>query len=432
MDHRIAQVLCGSIAEEMGIEAGDILLSIDDSPVEDMLDYTFAIAEEKCVLNILKPDGEQWDVVIQKDPDEQMGLVFESDLMSSQRECCNHCIFCFVDQLPAGMRKTLYFKDDDWRLSFIMGNYVTLSNIGRKEFDRILRLQPSPLYVSIHATDQKIRNKMLGVHAKDPMEMLTALKEAHITFHCQVVLCPDMNTGDVLEKTARDLFSLWPYAASLAAVPVGLTGHREGLTELKPFDSATAAETVQLIEKLQQEFFSKGTRFIFASDELYLDANMLPPTYDYYESFPQVENGVGVVAKFDKEFHDLLPKMEKMNRAISVVTGEAAYPFMQEWVRELEPYGIHGKVYCIRNEFFGGGVNVAGLVTGGDIYRTLQGKKLSGVLLIPDCMLRETEDVFLDDVTVTELGNMLNIKIVKTGANGEDFIRTVFERSSFY
>ncbi|MHB1315859.1 MAG: DUF512 domain-containing protein [Christensenellales bacterium] len=433
MRHRIKQVLSGSIAEEMGIEAGDFLLSVNDNPIEDMLDYMYAVAEEECVLNIIKPDGEHWDVMVQKDPEEQIGLLFESDLMSPQRECCNHCVFCFVDQLPPGMRKTLHFKDDDWRLSFIMGNYVTLSNIGKKELNRILHLRPSPLYISVHATDKKVRNKLLGVNAPDPMEVLNALKESQIAFHAQVVLCPGINTGITLEKTAMDLFSLAPYAASLAVVPVGLTGHRKGLHKIKPFDAQTARDAIGIVERLQKEFLRQGrTRFLFASDELYLKAQRPLPPYQSYEDFPQLENGVGLVAKFDKEYKEQLAQMDKTNGEISLVTGEAAYPFMKNWSESLKEYGIKCTVYCIKNEYFGGGIDVAGLVTGTDILRTLHGKKIRGALLLPECMLREKEDVFLDDLTVCDVAHKLGIQIVKTAVNGHDFIRTVFERSASY
>ena len=418
-----------SPAKRKGIRCGDVLLSINDTPVLDLIDYEKLTAERVLKLDLLR-EGEPLTVVLRKDEYEPLGLCFETTLMSRMQTCRNHCIFCFVDQMPKGVRSSLNVKDDDWRLSFIMGNYVTLTNVDDAEFDRIIKRRVSPIYVSVHATDPKVRTQMMrNPSAGRILERLTALRDAGLKFHTQVVLCRGLNDGDVLKKTINELAALSPACGSIAIVPVGVTRFREGLPALGTFDAEQSAALIDEIEPMQQAFLrTLGTRLVFLSDEWYLNANRDLPPAEAYEDFQQIENGVGLLRLFEEDFRYALSEREPLvkRKHMSVAGGTAAHPFFRELYRELEPYGIDLSLYPIPNLYFGGNVHVAGLVTGSDLIAALKDKPLTAPLLIPHNMLRETEDVFLDGMTLKDVETALNIPI-RPFADGTAFISRVFE-----
>ncbi|MBQ3108978.1 MAG: DUF512 domain-containing protein [Clostridia bacterium] len=426
MEQKITSVDKNSIGEELGIRPGDLLLSIDGEPVYDIVDYEQLCAKEKLVLT-LRTGKEEWDAEVEKDLYEPLGLSFESGLMSPLKSCKNHCMFCFIDQMPKGIRKTLEVKDDDWRMSLIMGNYVTLTNVDDEEFERIIRRRVSPLYISVHATDPEVRKTMMrNPTAVRIMERLTRLKEEGLQFHCQVVLCPGHNDGEVLEKTIRELGALYPAAQSLAVVPVGLTKHREGLAPLRVHTKEEAAAAIDMIEGFQKEFLKKhDTRFVFASDEMYLAAGRELPEEETFEDYAQLENGVGLLRKFEFEFQMALDNLKKRKVPLYLdsASGRIAAPFMQQLFRELEEKNIFITVHPIRNDFFGETVTVSGLVTAGDIANQLAGTLKGKALLIPSSMMREREDVFLDGKHKTDLESALGIPVISMCPwDGETFI----------
>jgi putative radical SAM enzyme (TIGR03279 family) len=327
MRHTITSV--GGIAQELGIEAGDTLLSINDHPIKDAIDYEYFCAQTHFTMLFETKDGSLLEAEIEKAPDEHMGLAFANSLMSKQRSCINHCIFCFIDQLPDDARDTMRFKDDDWRLSFIMGNYVTLTNVNEQELTRIIERRVSPLYISVHTTNPSLRAFMLGREDAPIMPQLQKLALGGITFHTQAVLCPGINDGQELKKTFDDLFALFPNTLSLAVVPVGLTGHRQGLHPLNAYSTQEAGQVIDFVEHKQKLCLAeKGTRFIYASDEFYLLARRTIPPYETYESFCQIENGVGLLAKFERELDEALPELSPCKRQIYILTGQASQTFM--------------------------------------------------------------------------------------------------------
>jgi len=418
-----------SPAAEKGVRPGDVLLRINDCPVLDLIDYEHLTANRALKLDLLRDDMEV-TLVVHKDDYEPLGLNFETTLMSRMQTCRNHCVFCFIDQMPKGVRSSLNVKDDDWRMSFIMGNYVTLTNVDDAEFQRILDRRVSPLYVSVHATDPGIRVHMMrNPTAGRILERLTALKDAGLRFHTQIVLCKGLNDGDVLKRTLNDLSSLAPACASIAIVPVGVTRFREGLPELGTFDAESSARIIDLIEPMQNAFLKRfGTRLVFLSDEWYLNANRTLPDAEAYEEYGQIENGVGLLRAFEEDFRyalsDRTPLAQKRN--VSIAGGTAAYPFFSKLYEELKPYGIDPDLHPVPNRWFGGNVHVAGLVTGGDLIAELSGKSLSAPLLLPHNMLRETEDVFLDGKTVKDVEAALHVPI-RTFGDGTELIMRLFE-----
>lgn len=419
----------GTPAEKAGVRCGDVLLRINDSPVLDLIDYEYLTAHKALKLDLLR-DGREIFVTLFKDEYEPLGLCFETTLMSRMMTCRNHCVFCFIDQMPKGVRSSLNVKDDDWRMSFIMGNYVTLTNVSDVEFARILERRVSPLYVSVHATDPEVRTKIMrNPSAGRIMERLTALKNAGLRFNAQIVLCRGLNDGEVLERTLADLSSLAPACTSVAIVPVGVTKYREGLTELGTFDREQSRDVIRLIEPKQKENLSRfDTRLVFLSDEWYLNAEQSLPEPEAYEAYEQIENGVGLLRMFEEDFRYALEDREprKTHRTFSIAGGTAAYPFFRELYRVLEPYGINTDLYPIPNRWFGGNVHVAGLVTGSDLIAELVGKPLHAPLLIPKNMLRETENVFLDGMTLTDVETTLGVSI-RTFADGTELISCLFE-----
>jgi len=401
----------GSIADEMGIAPGDRLLTINGESVNDLLDYLLEEPLEELCLEIEKADGALWELDIEHDSDDPLGIELPHP---DPRQCGNNCIFCFVHQLPRGMRKTLYVKDEDYRFSYLYGAYVTLTNLSDADLQRILKKRLSPLYVSVHATENTLRQKLLGKAAPEIMPLLRRLVDGGIDLHTQVVVCPSVNDGVHLEKTCEDLVSLGPGVKSLAIVPVGLTGHRRGLYELRPHTRDEAERLVDWVESTQTRLLPQlGTRFVFAADELYLKAGKPFPALDVYEDLSQIENGVGLIPQFRSQADEVLAGAKKLNLPpISLVTGVSASAELQDFSRNLaDRCGIELRVHVVENRFFGGHVSVAGLLTGADLLEQLALESLGKVLLVPDVMLREGEDVFLDDVRVDDVARELGVEV---------------------
>ena len=431
MKHLITKTDEGSIAEEIGVKAGWRLISVNGHDIRDVIDYELFTNEERVILRFETDTGETAEFDVEKEPWESLGLNFETGLMSPVRQCTNHCVFCFIDQMPRGHRDTLYFKDDDWRLSLIMGNYVTLTNVSDAEFQRMISRRVSPLYISVHATDGEIRKRMMRSRNSEKIfERLTRLHENGLRFHAQIVLCPELNGGEVLKKTLRDLWSLAPEAQSVAVVPVGLTRHRDGLYPLKPMTREDAREAVSIVDEFARE--TGADAFAFCSDEMYIRAGIPLPPYEYYGSFDQIENGVGLYRLFEDGFLMALEVNSQLSGTIefSSVSGTAIAPYMASLFKKLKPYGITVNVLPVRNDFFGESVTVSGLVTAGDIAKQY-GTLLSGeALLIPASMLREMDDVFLDGIRLSELSASVNKPIFSMPPDdGEAFIEKIFEIS---
>lgn len=420
----IANVEPGSIAEELELEAGDILLEINGNNIEDVFDYHYFMNEEYVELLVRKADGEEWELEIEKEFEEDLGLSFENGMMDDYRHCTNKCIFCFIDQMPPGMRETLYFKDDDTRLSFLQGNYVTLTNLKEKDVEKIIKYKLSPINISFQTTNPQLRCKMLhNRFAGESLKIVDKLIEAGITINGQIVLCKNWNDGEELERSLRDLYQYLPNLQSVSVVPVGLSKFREGLEPLEPFKKEDAKQVIALIEKWQKKAYGEyGLHFIHASDEWYLLAEEELPEESSYDGYLQLENGVGMLRLLESEFHDALTKKsgDQISRKISIATGKLAAPVLRKFMEELkEKYpNTEVNVYDITNEFFGEKITVAGLITGQDLKKQLKGKDLGTKLLLPCHMLRSGEEVFLDDVTVSELSEYLQIPIEIVDSDG--------------
>lgn len=430
--HKIAKVDPGSIAEEMELSPGDYVLAINGNEVEDIFDYEYHVNSPSMTMVVRKADGEEWELDIENDY-EDLGLTFENGLMSDYRSCCNKCIFCFIDQMPPGMRETLYFKDDDSRLSFLQGNYITLTNMKEKDIDRIIRFKLSPINISVQTTNPVLRCKMLNNRfAGQALGMIDRLYEAGTPMNGQVVLCRGVNDGEELWRTIRDLTKYLPYMESLSVVPVGLSKYRDGLFPLEPFTSEEAARTIDMIEGWQKKIYEEyGTHFVHASDELYILAGRPLPEEERYDGYIQLENGVGMLRLLTTEVEAALEgRMDDgISSEVSIATGRLPYPFICRyagWVRERFPgRAIH--VYPIANEFFGEHITVSGLLTGQDLIRQLKGEKLGEYLLLPANMFRSGEEVFLDDVTKQELENALQVKVRIVKSSGYDFVQALLD-----
>lgn len=427
MKHRITGVDAHSPAEKAGVEAGWLLESINGTPIYDVIDYEQLSANKRVELCFAVPEsgGEiKRSVTVVKGEYEPLGLNFETGLMSPVRQCSNHCIFCFIDQMPHGNRKTLYFKDDDWRLSLIMGNYVTLTNVSEREFKRILERRAAPLYITVHATDGEVRSRMMrSKNAENLLPRLKRLHEAGLSFHCQIVFCPEINDGEVLERTLEDLFALRPECRSVAVVPLGLTKHREGLVELTPVDEARAKRAVEQIERFRADH--GVTDFCYASDEMYLAAGLPLPEYEEYGDFEQIENGVGLFRLFEHDFLLMLDTVPKQAELVEFdsVSGVSIAPLMQALFDRLLPYNVRINVHPVVNDFFGHTVTVTGLTTARDILAQCSGKLHGRALLLPQTMLRENDTVFLDGLRIPEVSDALGLPIHKVSAgDGADFI----------
>lgn len=428
MNQKITSVDPYSPAARVGIKPGWILKSINNSSVYDVIDYEQLTAESIISVEIINEVGEEQIFRIEKDEYEALGLNFESSLMSPVRQCANHCIFCFIDQMPHGNRKTLYFKDDDWRLSLIMGNYVTLTNVGENEFMRILKRRVAPLYISVHSTNGTVRKKMMNSKNADKiLPMLQKLHQERLDFHCQIVLCPGYNDGNILKQTLSDLYDLTPSCRSVAIVPVGLTCHREGLAELKPVTREIALETISIVESFKSSHDIED--FVYLSDEMYLRAEVELPAYESCGEFEQIENGVGLYRKFEHEFIDALDELEVQNELVEFesISGVSISPFMQALFDNLIRYNIKITVHTVYNDFFGRSITVTGLTTARDIILQ-KANKISKPLLIPHTMLRENDVVFLDGMSLSELSLSLHVPIFKISADdGYDFIDSIKE-----
>ena len=418
-----------SPAQRAGVMVGEQLLEISGHSVVDVLDYRFFGYDPDPVLKLKKPDGSCRSVRVEKEEGLDLGLNFDTYLMDKARSCANHCIFCFVDQVPKGMRKTLYFKDDDARLSFLMGNYLTLTNLSEREVQRIIDLRISPINVSVHTTDPMLREKMLrNPRAGTSLDILRRFAENRITMNCQIVSCPGINDGAALNKTLRDLAALYPSVQSVAVVPVGITRYRDGLYPLRPYTPKEAAALIDQVEAFGKvSLKERGTALAWCSDEFYLIARRPLPETNYYEDMDQLENGVGMLRLLLSESAHAIADLEANveSASFSVATGVSAAPFLQEITDRLHARcpQISGHVYPIRNRFFGETITVSGLVTGQDLMSQLKGCELGDRLLIPSNMLRSGEDVFLDDVTAKQLSDFLGVPVVPVRADsGFDLI----------
>ncbi len=433
----ITNVLPGSYADRAGIRAGDKLIALDSNKICDVLDYRFYLYEKKLTLS-LERGGKEFSVVIKKGEYDDIGLGFETPLMDKKHSCKNKCIFCFIDQLPKGMRESLYFKDDDARLSFLHGNYVTLTNLSDEDIDRIVKMHISPINVSVHTTNPELRVKMMkNPRAGEVLSYLPRIAEAGITICAQIVLCKGINDGAELDRTMNDLAALAPAVSSVSVVPAGLTDHRDGLHPLSLFSKEECRDVIAQVNEFGDKCIEKfGTRLIYVSDEMYLRAGIELPGMDYYEEFEQIENGVGMAAMLGDEFKAALEDLREeyteeqlaaINRTVSVATGRAAYPLIRGCLDLLTKlcYNLRCNVFEIENSFFGKNITVAGLLTGKDVSEQLYGKELGEELLLPGNMLRADEDVFLDDMTPEELSEKLGTKVTCVPCDGWELLKYV-------
>ncbi len=414
----------GSIGEEAGIENGDRLISVNGSKITDILDYIYLTNDEYLLVEIEKPNGELWEIEIEKEYDENLGLVFVSPTIDNILRCHNKCLFCFVDQMPSGMRSSLYVKDDDYRLSALHGNFATFTNLGKKDLERIIRLHISPINVSVHATDPETRIRMMGnKHAGEIMKQIKVLADHHIPINGQIVLCPGLNDGKVLENTLNDLETFFPDLQSLAIVPVGITKFREGLYELEKVDKIKAREVISIVEKKRKEFKKLyGKAYVHLSDEFYIVAEMDFPSYDEYDGFLQIEDGVGMVRKFERQIHDALEKIESVSMEglkIAMVTGELSYVFIRRIADILEEKmgGLSIEVAKVENDYFGKSITVSGLVSGMDLTKKLTEIK-EEIVLIPGVMIKEGTKLTVDDMDIDEIGKRFMKEIIPVDVDG--------------
>jgi putative radical SAM enzyme (TIGR03279 family) len=429
--HIIKSVAIGSIAEEMEITPGDKLLRVNDREIKDVFDYHYAVNDEYLVLLIEKPDGEQWEIEIEKELQEEIGIEFEEGLMDSYRSCKNKCMFCFIDQMPPNMRETLYFKDDDARLSFLQGNYITLTNMSDEDIDRIIFYKLSPINISVHTTNKDLRCKMLhNRFAGDALDKIKKLYDAGIIMNGQIVLCKGINDGEELERSIHDLAAYIPHMQSVSVVPVGLTKYRDGLANLEKFNKEDAQEVLKIIHSWQKILLDTyGTRFIHASDEWYITAELPIPDRENYEGYLQLENGVGMVRLLMDEFEEYFESLTGDHRikTLSLATGVLAAPYIEKMVTQLNTKfpNIHVNVYTIINDFFGKDITVAGLLTGQDIIKQLKEEDLGEYLLLPEVLLRNGEEVLLDDFTVEDIRSTLQTELRIVQSDGKSLIEAI-------
>lgn len=423
MDAVVKKVYKNSIADEIGMEQGDIIVSIDGQKLKDILDFKFLSASDEYELEILKKDGSTEIIEIINEDYEELGVEFENGLLDKPRTCKNKCMFCFVDQLPRNcMRKTLYFKDDDYRLSALMGNYITLTNLSEEDVVRIVKMHLPRINISIHSVNPEIRSKLLNHKNADVMPYVKRFAEAGITMDCQVVCCPGINDGDDLDNTISTLAEYYPYVQSLSVVPVGLTKYRDHLPNLTRFDKIKAEQLIKQVEVHQKRCLDKfGSHFVYASDEFYVKADYPIPSTDVYESFLQIENGVGLLASLKDEFEQAITDFRKFDGKKTIATGVSAAPFIKGLVESVTD---NVKVVSIKNNFLGETITVAGLITAGDLIEQLRGMDLGDELLIPRVMLNH-DMIFLDDKTVDDVEKALNIKVVTVENDGFDLINKI-------
>ncbi len=427
----VTAVAPGSIAAELGIMPGDVVAQIDGTDICDYFDYQYLASGTRIEMTVIRPDGDAYLFEIENEAQEDLGLSFDGMLFGGAKSCANRCVFCFIDQLPRGMRKTLYFKDDDTRLSFLYGNYVTLTNMSEAEFSKIIRYRISPVNISLHTVDPQLRIAMLrNKRAGEVMGLIRRLHDAGIAMNMQVVLCPHLNDGEKLDETISAMAALAPGVESISVVPVGLTRYREGLYPMEAFDGARARAVIRQVEAHQERLLAQiGTRLVYLSDEFYILAGEPIPPYETYEAFPQIENGVGMIASMQQEFTEALQDAVCHSTAHrSIATGEFSYDFIRGLVNTLQMrYNTAIDVFPIHNAFFGGGVTVSGLLCGCDLIAQLSGKDLGETLYITKSMLRAEGDVFLDDVTVAEVERALGVRVVPVANDGYDFVQKLLQ-----
>lgn len=422
----------GSAADLAGLCRGDYLISINGHEINDVLDYRFYLTEEKVTLTIHR-GPELFEVAIDKEEYDDIGLEFRTFLMDDKRTCRNKCVFCFIDQLPPGMRESLYFKDDDSRMSFIMGNYITLTNLSENDIERILLMRTSPLNISVHTTDPALRVEMLNnKHAGNVLELMRRFASANIKMNCQIVLCKGLNDGAALDRTMADLESLWPAVQSVSVVPAGLTKFREELYPLEPFSPEECAAIIKQVAYYAEHCRKlHSSRIFFCADELYIKAKLPIPPGHAYEGYPQLENGVGMIRSMKDEFDAAMADLSGYDlmrrRDISIATGEAAHGFITKLVNTIlrQCPRIKCRVFKIKNNFFGENITVAGLITGTDLYRQLRGKNLGETLYLPATMLRSEGDMFLDSMTPEELSERLGVRIEFVAIDGYEFVEKI-------
>ena len=429
--HVISRVLPGSIGEELELEPGDVLVSINGQLVEDVFDYRYLMNDEVVELLIRKKNGEEWELEVEKDYEDDLGVEFENSLMDDYRSCSNHCIFCFIDQMPPNMRETLYFKDDDSRLSFLQGNYVTLTNMSEYDLDRIIKFHLSPINVSFQTMNPELRCKMLhNRFAGDALKKVDKLYQGGVIMNGQIVLCKGVNDRDELEYSLEKLSEYAPVLQSVSVVPVGLSKYRDGLYPLEPFDREDAEYLIEQVERWQKIMMERhGIHFIHASVEWYILAGKKLPEETRYDGYLQLENGVGMMRLLETEVKERLAGLEGDNREFtaSVATGKLAAPFIQQYMKLIQEKfpNIKVNVYTIRNDFFGERITVSGLITGADLREQLKDKELGEKILIPCNMLRSGEDVFLDDLTVDDIREALGTELVVVDEPGADLVDCV-------
>lgn len=432
MAPKITQVDAGSPAARAGVLPGETLLSIGGNPVADVLDYKFYEYDASLTLQLGAQDGSTRTLTVRKREGEPLGLVFETYLMDKMKRCGNGCVFCFIDQLPKGMRDTLYVKDDDARLSFLLGNYISLTNLSEADVARILRMRISPINVSVQTTNPDLRVKMLrNPRAGEALRLLERFAGGGITMNCQLVVCEGMNDGEELRRSLADLEKLFPAVSSISVVPFGMTRHRAGLYPLKPTTAEGAGQTLDIVESFAAQCYAKhGTRLAWCGDEMYIKAGRALPAAEYYEDFTQFENGIGMLPLFMEEFRAALPDYAgRTARPFTIATGTAAAPYLARLLDEAAAVCNnleHGRVVAIRNDFFGDGVSVAGLITGQDLAAQLRGQALGERLLISANMLRDGGDMFLDNMTPDALAGTLGVPVVPVEIDGAALLEKIF------
>ncbi|MFR5170783.1 MAG: DUF512 domain-containing protein, partial [Clostridium paraputrificum] len=434
----IKEVLPDSIAEEVGIEVNDVLISINDNIIDDIIDYRFLSADEEIVLQIEKPNGEVWDIEIEKDYGEELGIEFGGGIMDKAKSCSNKCMFCFIDQLPKGMRDTLYFKDDDSRLSFLQGNFVTLTNMKEEDIDRIIRYRISPINISVHTTNPELRVRMLkNRFAGNVLERMQRLSDEGIQMHAQIVCIPDVNDGEELKRTIEDLYKLYPQVNNVAVVPIGITKFREGLEKVNTFTKEGSKYTIDMVKELQNKFYNEvGEPFVRLSDEFYIVAGEEIPDAEFYNGFTQIEDGVGVTRCFRDAIESDLDILDLNKKgSYTMITGALAYDEVKSAAEKIVKKNpkIHIDVFKIINNFFGNTITVNGLLTGGDIIEQLKGKIRTPYLFMADNMFRRgyelapQDSIMLDDLTINDIEKALDVKVIVCDYTGEDLISLINE-----
>ena len=431
----ISKVYKDSIAEEIGIEVDDLLISVNNQAIHDIIEYRFLLSDEYLEVEIQKINGEVYVYEIEKDYDEDLGIEFTNPIIDKAKSCRNKCVFCFIDQLPEGMRETLYFKDDDSRLSFLQGNFVTLTNMSEEDINNIIKYRISPINISVHTTNPELRQTMIkNKFAGELYSIMKRLADAKIQMNCQIVLCPGYNDKEELTRTIKDLETLYPYVNSAAIVPVGITKHRGHLPNLEIFNEKTANQTIDQVHELQKMYLEKReTRFAFLSDEFYIMANRKLLEYDEYEGFIQFENGVGMISKLEREIQNHLKKLSKdqisKKKKVSIATGHSSFEFIKKMAKEIMDIcpNMQINVYKIKNNFFGETITVSGLITATDIIEQLKNQDLGETLYIPRNMLKSDEEIFLDNITLEELNETMKLEIVPCLNEGHDFVDKILK-----